>query len=64
MVFMDGTLKRNTKDLSSLEVDNSDYTLGGEFKSRGKGLVRVQKSGLVLGFLPFQVSAGRKAAYE
>lgn len=38
---------QNAKDLSSpLEVDSSDYTQG-EFKSEGKGLVRVQKLGLV-----------------
>lgn len=57
-------MKRNRKDISSpLEVDSSYNTLKKEFKNGGKGLVRVQKFGISLSFLPFQVSNGQKNLY-
>ena len=61
---MAGTLKQNTKDRSSLEVDSSDYTHYRRIQARRKGIGQGSTVRISLRFLPFQVNAGRKAAYE
>lgn len=61
MVFMVSTLKQNTKDLSSpVEVDSDSRRIQEQRQGIGQG----SKGGISLSLLPFQGSAGRKAAIE